>query len=407
MQFSFVFREIVNLAVEFRLYWGRGGAMSVFKRGRVYWYHFLFNGQHIQESTKQGNPKVARQIEAARRTALAKGEVGIVAKTPPPNFGEFVPRVLAEIEKNCNEHPRTFDFYTDAFNRALRFDPLRTAPLNTINPELLARFTTAQLQEVAPATVNRSLAAIRRALYLAYDWELIDRVPKFRMLDGERHREFVLTGALRDEFISGLPEPCRTIAEFLCNTGLRIGECCSLTWDRVALDNGNSHIHIDHGKTKRAKRYIPLTTAARAILEKQKGISKSQFVFVRYGERVRKDRWYKEPVSRHTISEQFSKRRDELGLPWDAVLHSTRHTALTDLGAAGADAFTIQAVAGHASVTTSQRYVHPVPETIARAMRKLDEYRKLEAHHQKDENIAPVATVSATPNETLSAEDPK
>jgi hypothetical protein len=35
-----------------------------------------------------------------------------------------------------------------------------------------------------------------------------------------------------------------------------------------------------------------------------------------------------------------------------------------DLGAAGADAFTIPAVAGHASVATSQRYVHPVPEIM-------------------------------------------
>ena len=51
--------------------------MSIFKRGRVYWYHLTFNGQHIQESTKQGNPNVARQIEAAHRTSLAKGEVGI------------------------------------------------------------------------------------------------------------------------------------------------------------------------------------------------------------------------------------------------------------------------------------------------------------------------------------------
>src|SRR5262245_44461806 len=51
--------------------------MAIFKRGRIYWYHFVFNGQHVQESTKQGNPRVARQMEAAHRTALAKGEVGI------------------------------------------------------------------------------------------------------------------------------------------------------------------------------------------------------------------------------------------------------------------------------------------------------------------------------------------
>ena len=49
--------------------------MSICKRGRVYYHHFVFNGLHVQESTKQGNPNVARQIEAAHRTSLAKGEV--------------------------------------------------------------------------------------------------------------------------------------------------------------------------------------------------------------------------------------------------------------------------------------------------------------------------------------------
>jgi hypothetical protein len=36
--------------------------MAIFKRGRVYWYHFVFNGAHIQESTKQGTylPCIAR-----------------------------------------------------------------------------------------------------------------------------------------------------------------------------------------------------------------------------------------------------------------------------------------------------------------------------------------------------------
>lgn len=51
--------------------------MSIFKRGNVYWYHFWFNGQHIQESTKQGNPKLARIMEAAHRTRLVKAAAGI------------------------------------------------------------------------------------------------------------------------------------------------------------------------------------------------------------------------------------------------------------------------------------------------------------------------------------------
>ena len=43
----------------------------------VYWYKFMWNGKLIRKSTKQGNDKVARQMESAHRAALAKGEVGI------------------------------------------------------------------------------------------------------------------------------------------------------------------------------------------------------------------------------------------------------------------------------------------------------------------------------------------
>jgi len=276
------------------------------------------------------------------------------------------------------------------------------AHLQNIDSELLSRFTSRELNEVAPATVNRSLAAVRRALYVAYDWKLIDRVPKFQKLEGEHDREFVLTGSLRDEFINGVREPCKTIASFLVNTGLRISECCSLTWDRVFIDDTASYIYIDRGETKKAKRYIPLTTEARSLLERQKSISRSNFVFVRFGARVKKELLYTEPVSRHTISSQFSEKRDRMKLPWDAVLHSTRHTALTDLGAAGADAFTIQTLAGHASVTTSLRYVHPIPETMARAMARLDTHRKLDAESRRPALTVvhpgpPPATVADTP----------
>ena len=41
--------------------------MSIYKRGEVYWYKFMWQGKLVRESTKQGNDKVARQME--RRTA--------------------------------------------------------------------------------------------------------------------------------------------------------------------------------------------------------------------------------------------------------------------------------------------------------------------------------------------------
>ena len=49
---------------------------------------------------------------------------------------------------------------------------------------------------------------------------------------------------------------------------------------------------------------------------------------------------------------------------------------LTRLGQAGADAFTIMRLAGHSSVTVSQRYVHPCPEVLQRAIERLDELNR-------------------------------
>ena len=44
------------------------------KRGScgVYWYKFMWQGRLVRESTKQGNDKIARQMESAHRTSLAK-----------------------------------------------------------------------------------------------------------------------------------------------------------------------------------------------------------------------------------------------------------------------------------------------------------------------------------------------
>ncbi len=66
--------------------------MAVYKRGRVWWYKFTWNGVPIRESTKQANKKVAGQIEAAHRVRLANGEAGIHDRIPVPTLQEFAER---------------------------------------------------------------------------------------------------------------------------------------------------------------------------------------------------------------------------------------------------------------------------------------------------------------------------
>ena len=92
--------------------------------------------------------------------------------------------------------------------------------------------------------------------------------------------------------------------------------------------------------------------------------SRCSYVFTSKGGR--------KPLTRHYPSEQFRVIRDALNLGTDYVLHSTRHTFSTRLGKAGADAFTIQKLAGHSSITISQRYVHADREVKESAIRLLD-----------------------------------
>jgi integrase len=49
------------------------------------------------------------------------------------------------------------------------------------------------------------------------------------------------------------------------------------------------------------------------------------------------------------------------------VLYTLRRMALTKLGErAGGDAFVLARIAGHSSITVTQRYIHPQPDAINR-----------------------------------------
>src|SRR5215475_6280767 len=115
--------------------------MSIFRRGRIYWFHFYFNGEHVQESTKQGNPRVARQVEAAHRTALAKGLAGIRERKPVPTVRQFIeidfmPWVTATFREKRN----TFVWYRGGTRRLIEFDAVASSRLDQITGETVAAY---------------------------------------------------------------------------------------------------------------------------------------------------------------------------------------------------------------------------------------------------------------------------
>src|SRR5215467_7838041 len=114
--------------------------MAIYKRGRIYWYKFMWNGELVRESTKQGNDKVARQMEAAHRTSLAKGEVGIREKKVVPTLRAFCVDRVEPWAKSTFEHtsPKTWLWYKFGVDSLKKSSTLAKLKLNEIGPELIA-----------------------------------------------------------------------------------------------------------------------------------------------------------------------------------------------------------------------------------------------------------------------------
>jgi len=132
-------------------------------------------------------------MELAYRTALAKDGFGILERTPAATLKEFAQRFRDAIRVRCAAKPRTIKFYLEKLSRLLEFEPLAKSPLDDIDERRIEKFVQYRSKQVSPASVNRELATLRRLLRLAQEWKVIDRVPRIRLLHGERCREFVLS----------------------------------------------------------------------------------------------------------------------------------------------------------------------------------------------------------------------
>ena len=385
--------------------------MSIYKRGKYYWFDFVYKGDRVQRSTHQSDRRAARKMEAACRTALAMGEAGILERRKAPRLRGFAQRFVDAIAVRCAVKPNTVSFYTKKLNRLLQFEPLANAPLDQIDEALIESYVQQRRKQVSPASVNRELATLRRLLRLAQEWKEILRVPRIRLLPGERSREFVLTHEQEKPYLDAAPQPLHDVAMLIVDTGLRVGEAVLLQWLDVHLNPASGakfgYIHIREGKSKKAQRNLPVTDRVRVMLEGRFARAKRSsdtssgagsgsnglplWVFP-VGDGG--------PISVDCLDKAHLKVRGSLKLSKDFVLHSLRHTMLTRLGESGVDAFTIMRIAGHSTVVVSQRYIHPSSEAVERAFERLEAINakaiKATEEAPLEPKMLPVPAVSTT-----------
>ncbi|MGH9466519.1 MAG: tyrosine-type recombinase/integrase, partial [Terriglobales bacterium] len=208
---------------------------------------------------------------------------------------------------------------------------------------------------------------------------------------GERQRERVLTDSEVDAYLSACKQPWRDIATLILGTGMRPGEAKSLRWENITLE-GTPMLRITEGKTNAARRSLPMLPAVQCAMRNrwiEQGQPREGWVFPSDspdGHLMADGTWHL-----HHAAVKASGVK-----PFEPYI--MRHTALTNLAAAGADAFTLARIAGHSSITITQRYCHPQADAIARAFGQFGANRLevvTKGGYQTD-NEAPAAALAHT-----------
>jgi integrase len=370
----------------------------IYKRVETYWYKFMWHGKLVRESTRQGNDKVARQMESAHRTSLAKGEVGIREPKPFPTLREFCksriePWARSTFEKTTR---KSWLWYRTGIRALTGYKALADAKLDEITSELASEFASHRLSAgMQISTANNSLRVLRRILNLAVEWGVLESAPNIKVLSGERRRERVVTAEEEARYLAAAPEPLASIATTLADTGMRPEECFRLRWESVTWLNGrNGALLVSHGKTAAARRVIPMTPRVRTVLESRwynAGRPEEGWVWLaptRSGHVEPSSLRKQHARTFETVASEAAKNNLKPVRPF--VLYSFRHTFLTRLGESGCDVWTLARIAGHSAINISSRYVHPSEDAVLDAISRLGGHKI--GHSQKEAPRVSVAT---------------
>ena len=375
--------------------------MAVYRRGKIWWYSFEFQGRRVQESSGFTNKTAALRAEARRKTDLLDRRAGFTKAKLAPKFEEFVEGFLKWSEQH--HRPKTYDLHEWNCQTLKRF--FSGKYLDEITSEMVEDFKSARKQEplryakdsrlVTGATVNRALTTLKLLYHQAERSGYAIKNPAvgvamFREpLDSMR----VITFEEQAAYLSKASQPLRDIAELMLDTGMRPEEVFRIRLENI--DFRQKTIFNPFGKTKAARRTIPMTDDVLALLRKRAQEATRAvmpFVFPSHHNNHK-------PIGSVKKAHRASALR--AGIKGHFRLYDLRHTFATRAVASGTDLPTLSALLGHASILMTMRYVHPAAEQKRTAIERFEKFRAAGIINAAIDLRSPAVTTKVTTMEQV------
>jgi integrase len=315
---------------------------------------------------------------------------------------EFLPFVES---RHAATKQKTATYYNYGV-RSINKSDLAKLRLDQITSQHAAAYARGHAK-LSPSTINCALRTLRHALNLAEEWGKLARAPRIPFARGERQRDRIVGDTEFAAYVELCRQPWRAVALLVRLEGMRPCEAYPLRWENVLFNGNAGLILITCGKSKAARRRLPMTPevylALKARHEEQRE-PESGWVFPassRSGhiEQGTTKTCHAEALklleAAHNASEKLKDGTagkwtqaiaEAAGLSLEFVArhkaaiqvgvakfepYCLRHTALTRFAESGCDAFTLAKIAGHSSITITQRYCHPQAEAVQHAFTRV------------------------------------
>ena len=335
------------------------GFGSIYRRGSIYWIKYSYRGRIFRESSgSTEEPKATRLLkERIKQT----GRPQFIGPTEERlTFEDLIAMLRTDYAVNGRRSASQLTSRITHLHDA--FALVRVVDIT--GDRISAYVAERQRTGAASTTINRELAALKRAFTLALRAERLSHAPHIAMLEEHNARQGFLA---RGEFLTlmqQLPEYLRDPVTFLYVTGWRVSEMRSLEWRDVDLGAGVVRLRSENSKNKDSREFpfsrFPELAAILTRAQARRRLE-CRFVFHRAGR----------PVG--DFNKSWTAACTRAGLD-KTLVHDLRRTAVRNLVRAGVPERVAMELTGHKTRSVFERYNIVSPNDKDSAVQKLASY---------------------------------
>ena len=217
----------------------------IYRRGKTYWIKYYRHGKQYAESTGSDKMEVAKRTLKIREGEISQGKMPSIS-FEKIRFDELMDDYISDYKVNGRRTLVKAERCSGYLKK--EFAGMRAIEVNT--PKIKQYIERRMSEGKANATINRELAALKKAFHLAARCTppKVAQIPYIPMLKENNVRKgFIEYG----EYIAlqrALPNYIKPVVTVAYMTGWRKSEILNLQWNQVNLKEGI--VRLEPGETK-------------------------------------------------------------------------------------------------------------------------------------------------------------